>query len=153
MGSLILDEWLWSDLLGDNGTEKQRESLGFITAVYRKCDRLVTARESKFMTKGWALLKCSDATRRDIARFVKLNFLINSLKLKTIPPDELSALADNLQKMVKPGDAYLLQVYLAEPGSAIITTDNPLRNALMKSNISCEDRDVFVPSYISKYGK
>ena len=101
MSSLVLDEWLWSDLWGDNGTEKQKESLEFIAAVYRKCDCLVTVRESKFRTKGWALLKYSDVTRRDIARFVSQKFLTNTSKLKDLPSGELPSLDEGHQKLVK----------------------------------------------------
>ena len=153
MSFLILDEWIWADLLGENGVVKQKESFRFIVAVYEKCDQLFTAEQSKFMVKAFGFLKCGDIPRRKIAKILSRNFIFNDRKLKGFKESELSFLQENILKSVNVDDHYLLQVYFTKPDSTIITTDGRLISKLIEYSISYEHRDTFIPSYISKYAK
>jgi len=66
----IIDEWLWSDLNGENGREKQEEAYYFLETLFKKCDRIAVAKGSKFQQKECNFSKNAptDVVKRKIAR-------------------------------------------------------------------------------------
>lgn len=155
MADLVIDEWLWSDLSGENATERQKEAFKFLRAVFNKCDRIVTVKGSKFEQKAMRLWRQADVmqdlTCRKIAKFLKGSFWYNSDKTLLLDENQLQ---DPLAGVgIKADDQYLLQAYLTAQASVIVTTDNPLRDLLASHGIVCEKRDDFVPDYISRYWK
>jgi hypothetical protein len=152
MADLVIDEWLWSDLAGENSTNSQRETFQFLEAVFTKCDRIVTVKGSRFEEKALGFWKLTDVTRRGIAKFYKERFWYNSDKCLLLDPAELQHLEDVISNKVKADDRYLVRACLTSKAMAIVTTDNPLRNALDGHGIPCRLRQEFVPEYITKYG-
>ncbi len=53
----IINEWLWSDLSGENGEDKQSEAINFLEKLYKKCDRIAVGKNSKFQEKEWNFSK------------------------------------------------------------------------------------------------
>ncbi len=152
MGNLVIDEWLLADLSGENSKEAQRQSIEFLEAVLNKCDRIVMVEDSRFFEKAWALLRYGDVTRRSISKYFTANFLTNSDKRTTLQLASLEDLPSDISRATKVGDYYLIQAYFAVQPSTIVTTDNPLRNALLEFGISCELRDEFIREYCARYG-
>jgi hypothetical protein len=65
----IVNEWLWSDLNGENGEQKQKEAFYFLTTLYKKCDRIAVAKGSKFQQKEWNFSKnATDSIKRPMVR-------------------------------------------------------------------------------------
>lgn len=153
MALFILDEWLWSDLSGENGKDKQKETFEFLSTIYNKCDQIVIVRGSRYDQKTIKFWRHSDVTRHRFAKFYQSRFLYNSDKSIILEQDRLPLLPQHIVRRVNRDDHYIIQAYLAQPDSAIITTDAPLKDILIKDGIKCQHRDEFVPSYISEYMK
>ncbi|MEO0253755.1 MAG: hypothetical protein ABIM13_06785 [candidate division WOR-3 bacterium] len=142
----IIDEWLWSDLNGENGQEKQKEAVDFLEGLYNKCDKIAVARASKFQEKEWDFSKyaTSDAVKRGIARFYFKAIHFNSQKYEEIYIEEVEEPDIN---RLKPDDAYLIKLY-RKTKAPIITTDTKLKSILESRNIPCELRDEFLKKYL-----
>ncbi len=153
MADLVVDEWLWSDLAGENTVEQQREAYGFLEAVWNKCDRVVTVRGSRFDQKATDLWRHTDRTRRGIARFYKDRFSYNSDKSVMLEEDQLEDLPEQLAAEIEPADHYIVRAYFTSKARVIITSDSPLKDVLTRHGIACDHRLAFVPAYISEYGK
>ncbi len=153
MALLVLDEWLWSDASGENGNDRQRESLEFVLAIYEICDRVVVVKGSRFEQKAESFWKHTDPTRRRFARFFKESILYNSVKAELVDMDQLAALPESLIQDTQPEDRYLVQAHLALQGSTVITTDSDLKSALDRHGLPCNHRNDFVSGYLSAYRK
>jgi len=145
--NFIFDEWLWADLSGENGPNKQGESSRILLTVFKKCDRIVIVKGSKFVAKSQKFWKHTDKNRRGIAIFFSYNFLYNLDKSVPIDPDQLKPIPNNLAGVIKDDDHYLIQAYLTIPDSTIITTDLTLKEILKKNDIPCKYRDDLIKSY------
>ena len=49
---LVLNEWVFHDLLGDNGEAVQRQTAAFLNAFHASHDKLVLPREPRWTRKG-----------------------------------------------------------------------------------------------------
>ena len=151
MADLVIDEWLWADLAGENTKGKQREAFQFLEAIYNKCDRVVTVKGSRFDQKAMELWGHTDVFRRRIARFFKAKFWYNLDKSVMLEENELQNLPGQIATEIEHKDHYLVRAYLTSNASEIVTTDNPLNEVLGRHGISCKRRDEFVPAYISQH--
>lgn len=150
---MVIDEWLWSDLAGENGVDKQRETFQFLEAVFIKCDRIVTVRGSQFTAKFYALSRDSTLgdPRRKIVKFFKDQFLHNPDKSQLFNGNELKELPAEIAEQVNLDDQYLVRAYLTSTADVLVTTDNSLRETLDRNGICCRAREDFVPDYISQH--
>ena len=150
---MVIDEWLWADLAGENTKVKRREAFQFIEAIYNKCDRVVTVKGSRFDQKSMGLFKHPDVIGLLILKLFKGQFWYNSNKVVILDEDDLPELPEQLATEVKDDDHYLVRAYLTGQVSEIVTSDGPLMKVLTRHNIPCKHREEFVPAYISEYGK
>jgi hypothetical protein len=151
MALLVLDEWFWSDAAGENGPERQRETMEFVQALYVICDRLVIVRGSRFAEKADRFWKHADPRRRQFARFFSGSILYNSLKADSVEPEQLDALPEQLLHDTQPEDRYLVQAQRAQPGSIVVTTDTDLKLALGRHSVPSADRNTFVLQYLQAF--
>jgi hypothetical protein len=153
MSDLVIDEWLWSDLIEANGKERRIQAFDFLEAIFNKCDRIVTVRGSAFHEKMGLLWKRADnATHNRVARYYRDKFAHNEDKTRLIEESELLELAPELAGDTPPSDRYLVRAQITTKADLLVTTDGPLMKALQKHGIPHQDRDKFVPDYISKHG-
>ena len=147
MPSLLIvpDEWLFYDLKGDNGEERQRETFLFLEKVKDKCDKLVILDRSPLIKKIYKLMKNSYPPVRELSKFFKNNFLLNSEKCKRL--NEVEKLAEELKSKIPRKDHYLFQILQSVPGSILITTDEKLCNLSSSLNVSIRLRDEFLKEY------
>ncbi|MHA2612170.1 MAG: hypothetical protein V2G33_07290 [bacterium JZ-2024 1] len=142
----IIDEWLWSDLNGDNREKKQKEAFCFLKTLYEKCDRIAVAKGSKFQQKAWNFSKNAalDAMKRKIAKVYFNKIRINSLKYEEIDIEGEEGV--DLEG-INPDDIYLVRTYY-KTMAPIITTDNKLMDFLKSRSIPCKLRDEFLQEYL-----
>jgi len=76
---LVVDEWLWADAGGDNGPERQKDSLRFLEAVFQRCDKIVIPNGTPFVDKFHELCKRagSNHAARAIVRYFEQKFGLN----------------------------------------------------------------------------
>ncbi len=150
MKRLVFDEWVWADLNGENGEEAQRKTFLLLQAVFKKCDQLVTVQGSPFLHKYFGMAKQARMAdpRRTIVKVFKVQLLENSEQLQLLQECSLAALPSELEYKVKEDDKYLVGAYLAVEADLLVTTDNPLMEALNGSCIRCQDKDTFISDYL-----
>jgi len=144
---IIIDEWLWADLNGENSETKQEEALKFLETLYKKCDKIVTAKGSKFQKKEWNFSKNSgkDITLRKIARFYFGFIKSNSEKYEEVKIEDNKEI--NLED-INPDDVYLVKIY-KKVKAPVITTDEKLKKILDKNKIPCKLREEFIKKYLN----
>lgn len=140
MASYVINEWLWSDLRGDNGEVKRAETFGLLIRFGSSSHQIVIAVGSAFETKSWALCKSAP----DVGRMFMLTIRLNSERCHLLYQDSWAPFPEELASKVKPADRYLVQTCLAVPGSTLITTDQPLLEALITYGIPCLHRNEFM---------
>jgi len=154
MANLVLDEWFWADLSGNNSPADQKEAFEFITVIFKKCDRIVRVKGSKFETKTFEFWKhSSDVMRRRMTRYYRDHFWSNPDKSLLLEESSLPPIPADIAKGIKEDDHYLVRAYLSAEADVIVTTDKPLIDALLKTNICCEHRKQYLSNYIKKYGQ
>lgn len=147
--SLIVNEWVIHDLRGDNGEQRQRETLQFLIQVEQKCDHIVLLHGSTWMRKAYELMKDPRASLRPVSKFLHLAFLRNPSKCQILGENEVQPLPDNMQSVVPYDDSYLIQLNTAVPRSTIVTTDRSLIERLSKlPNITVSIREEFLKHYM-----
>jgi len=150
MAELVIDEWLWADLAGDNSMKAQGEAFAFLEAVFNRCDRIVTVRGSQFEQKAFALWTHHDITRRRIARYYRAHFWYNANKTTLLEESDLQPIPEQIANSIESKDHYLIQAYLTVHAKVIVTTDNPLKDAARRNNINCQPRDQFIQAYVEQ---
>ena len=53
---LILNEWIFHDLLGENGVEAQQEAVDFLRKFHLSCHKLVIPKEPRWTEKAHRLM-------------------------------------------------------------------------------------------------
>jgi len=148
----IINEWLWSDLNGDNNKEKQEEAFYFLETLYKRCDRIAVAKGSKFQQKEKNFLKNAnidpDTTKKMIAKLYLGMIRFNSQKYEEVDIEGEEGFEIDLEG-INPDDLYLVKTYY-KIGAPIITTDNELMNILESKGIPCKLRDAFLQEYLKK---
>ena len=65
---LVLNEWVFHDLLGENGEAVQRETAVFLNDFYTSHDKLVLPREPRWSQKAYQLMTLGDARLRNTSK-------------------------------------------------------------------------------------
>jgi len=152
MKRFVFDEWLWADLNGENGDEARREAVEILDAVFKKCDQLVSSRGSPFLQKFYDMAKLASIgdVRRKIVEVFKAQFFENSEKLCLLQAEDLPEIPREMEQKVKEDDRYLIRCYFAGEADLLVTTDNPLIEALSGSSVHCKHKKDFVSEYLQE---
>lgn len=143
---LILDEWVWADLGGENGKICFEETYEFINSVYKKCDKIATMKGSKFERKFFNLCKRTDINCHTVIRIYK-NYIFHNLdKYISLNEEDCQQIPQDILSEVNIDDHYLLKLQYRLQCS-IITTDNQLLGILRKHQIPSDHRDNFIRHY------
>lgn len=147
MAIFVINEWLWHDLLGSNGLLNQRQAFAVIEKLPASDHRIVVIEGSSFDRKAWNLCKNTDLIVQRIAGAYVRNVRQNSDRCQLLKPEAVVALPDELASAIKPDDQYLVQAQLSVSEAILVTTDDPLREAVGKAGLSCLSREVFLRTY------
>ncbi len=141
----VLNEWLFEDLLGRNGSPRQEETRRFLLALETSDDRFVIPSKKRWNDKGYSLMR-----QRDI-RLQGISKLFNSLRLnsdKAIVQVTTPEIPEDLLHQLPDEDVYLVSAYLSADADLLVTTDRGLFDSLADSDlISCQMRDEFLQGY------
>lgn len=148
MAVFAINEWLWADLSGSNGNEAQREAFSVIENLPSSNHRIVVIEGSKFDQKAWNL--CRNAQQMTVQRLAGIyvsTVRVDSNHCQILKAEELVDLTVELASATKLDDHYLIQALLTVEGTTLVTTDNPLREVLLKAGLSCISREEFLNTY------
>lgn len=148
MADFVINEWIWSDLSGENGLDLQRETFDVVLKFHFSRHRIVIIKGSQFDLKAWSLCRNENPmiVQRIGGAFVKN--IRQSERCLVLSPQLVDSLPDDLASAVKPDDHYLVQAQRSVAGAILVTTDEPLRDATARAGLPSLDRKDFLRQYI-----
>lgn len=149
---IVIDEWIFADLCGENEKEKQGESFSFLVKLVQICDKIVILRDSPFVAKLFDFReKAVTPELRGISQYIYTAIYSNSSKAVLVAQDEIRPLPPKLAKLIPRDDGYLFQLHLRVSDSFIVTSDGKLFELVRrKKGIKIFLRDRFVRDYLSR---
>ena len=144
----VLNEWVFHDLLGDNGGDAFRETAEFLTSFDRSDDKLVIPTEERWTTKAHQLMLMRDLQGRRISKIFRSLMLNSNRALRTT--GEPSSIPQELQDQTPPEDFYLVLAYVATDADLLVTTDAKLHSGLaQRDEVNCRMRNEFLTCYMA----
>jgi len=149
VAAFVINEWLWADLSGGNGTQAQREAFMVIEKLPRSEDQIVLIEGSKFDQKAWNLCKNTNPmiVQRVAGTYVA-NLRQNSDRCIILKAEAVPAVPNGLAAATKDDDHYLIQAQLAVQGAILVTTDGDLCHAVKQAGLPCLSRQEFLTTYL-----
>jgi hypothetical protein len=149
MALYILNEWLWADIVGENGPPNRSEALALIEKLQQRSDQIVIVQGSPFEAKSFGACKSQDVLTSRIAGVFMKAIRQDLTRCRILGPDEVEPLPEEFRRDgVKPDDDYLVQARRACPEATIVTTDHPLAAILDKHGVPWRFRDDFLRDYL-----
>lgn len=154
-GSLLaINEWLFSDLFGENGNEKQIKSQKFLLALIENPDRIVFPKPSPWAEKAYVLSKQAnmDMACKNASRLLFGRILMDSAKARATNPDSAPPLDPGVASRIPEEDHYLVRAALAANADLLVTTDQALLEGVNQSGFpfGAIHRDEFLEKYLRK---
>ena len=147
---LVINEWLFQDIKGENGQTKRQETGRFLAQFALGQDRFAATNGSPWMAKAYELMRHSDPAIRLLSRQLH-ELLRNSNKCKRLQPDDVADAAPQDAIDTAPDeDVYLIQTYYAADADLLITTDEGLHNAFVsRQDVEVMFRNPFLEDYLN----
>ena len=146
---LVLNEWVFHDLLFENGDPAFGETARFLVALQESEDVLVVPGEERWNRKAFQLMTMSDTRQRLISRLLH-SLLRDSNRTICIQPEESPPIPQELLDRLPREDIYLVQAYVAAGADLLITTDQGLYCAIREhDDVNCRMREDFLAEYPS----
>jgi hypothetical protein len=149
VADFVINEWLWDDSSGGNGLQHQREAFDCITKLAASDHRIVVIEGSSFDQKAWRLCKSTNPMIvQRIAGAYVASVRQNFDRCLILKPEAVAPLPQQFAAVIKPDDHYLVQAQLSVVGAVLVTTDEPLRDAVGKAGLSCLSREEFLSTFL-----
>ena len=148
MATFVINEWLWADLSGGNGPQRQREAFNVIDKLPKSHHQIVVIEGSPFDQKAWNLCKSTNPMLvQRIAGAYVANLRQDSDRCLLLRPSALPNLPQQLASATNIDDHYLVQAELAVTGAILVTTDGDLCQAVKQAGLACISREQFLSTY------
>ncbi len=144
---LVLNEWVFHDLLCVNGQEAFRQTTRFLLAFKGSEDKLVVPSEARWNGKAHQLMTMTDPPRRQVSQLFH-SLLRDPARSIRVNTDEMTSASRDSYDWVPSEDTYLVLAYDAGGADVLVTTDQGLAQAIAKHDgVNCRMRDDFVSEY------
>lgn len=151
MPAIVINEWIFHDIRGDNGVPAQVRVEAFLEALKNGADHIVVVSGSRWTSKAWDLWKEHDTNIQLLSKLLYLSILVDARRCRYLRPDEVHPLPPDLASQVPDDDAYLFQAAVSAGAAVIVTTDERLIATVTNAhlhNIKMRQRDEFVMEYV-----
>ncbi len=143
---LVLNEWIFHDLWGENGAVKQSETMQFLD-VFRHTDDILAVPDNLCWRRKVHRLMTKTDVRTVIASKVFHSLLRDSNK--AIWQHTTSVIPEELLSKLPKEDVYLVSAHLSVGADLLVTTDHGLFDSLADSElVSCQMRDEILSIYL-----
>lgn len=147
--NLIIDEWIYHYIIGEDGETKREKALIFVNRLYSYKGSILMLEDSPFDNKIKLLTKNTDVRIREISKMLFIGILLDSKKTVRVSEKELKPLSKRLLKIIPDDDQYLIRLFLYKKNSCIITSDTRLVGRLRNEKyIKIMLHDDFVNQYM-----
>ena len=144
---LVLNEWVFHDLLGENGQEAFRETSEFLIGFMRSGDKVVVPAEARWKEKAYRLLTMSAPRRRAVSQLFH-SLIRDPSRSILLQPDEIVSTSRDSYDWVPSEDTYLVLAYDSSGADVLVTTDQGLAQAIAEyDGVNCRMRGDFLTEY------
>ena len=144
---LVLNEWVFHDLLFENGDLAFQETAQFLGAFRESEDVLVIPAEERWKRKAFQLMTMSDTRRRLVSRLLR-SLILDADRTIRIQPEEDPRIPQKLLDRLPSEDVYLVMAYVSAGADLLITTDRGLFCSIDEhDDVNCRMREDFLPWY------
>jgi predicted nucleic acid-binding protein len=133
--NLVIDEWIFHCIIGENGKAKQELAGIFISRLMHYPGKIMYLKESPFAKKANLVQRIENPKVRGLSQFFQSSIIRDSLKTIMIETNQVKELPKHLA-CVPDDDKYLFQTYRLRKNACIITTDERLIKILQKAGIT-----------------
>ena len=146
---LALNEWVFHDLLGENGADACNETVMFLGTLHQSADQLIVPAEARWREKAFRLTQMTDLRGRAVSKLFQ-NLLWDTARAIWMHPEDTLPFEGSIPDHTPPEDVYLVVAFLAGSADLLVTTDEGLFNALAQDDsINCRMRNDFLAEYLS----
>ena len=144
---LLLNEWVFHDLLGENGCDALTETAEFLISFDRSNNRLVIPAEERWKQKAKRLMLMRDPRGRLLSK-VFHSLMRNSNRAIRVATEGMPPIEEALRAQTPAEDLYLVLAYISSDADLLVTTDEKLHFALARHDeVNCHLRGDFLASY------
>ena len=144
---LVINEWIFHDLLGENGPNRLRETAAFVVTLNRSNDVVVMPPEERWRAKANQLWGVASPVQREVSRLL-LNLFLDSNRCIRLESDEMPEIPQSEYDWAPPEDIYLIEAYVASSAHVLVTTDETLFDRVSEhGQFTCQMRDQFLAGY------
>ena len=144
---IVLNEWVFHDLWGENSERRQREAVQFLLALVNSTDSLVVPDEPRWADKANHLMTFLDVRRRLISKAFRSLYDDSERALRVLT-ERTEAIPSELMARLPEEDVYLVSAYLSANADVLVTTDDDLYEALANTElVTCRMRGDFLEDY------
>ena len=144
---LVINEWVFHDLLGDNGADAFRETSAFVKRLFLSDDTVVMPAEDRWKGKAYQLMTDTRPSQREISKLLH-SILRDPDRCLIFSSSNLQATPQASYDWAPSEDVYLLQAYDASSADLLVTTDETLFERVVEhGQFTCRMRDEFLADY------
>ena len=147
--TLVLNEWVFHDLMRENGDQAFLETSEFLLSFCDPEHSLIVPYEPRWHNKANQLTLLLDPAGRQASK--SFHLLLRDIdRAISIRAEDMQPLLTSIPHQVPDEDVYLVLAYLAGNADLLVTTDHGLFDALASEDaINCQMREHFLAGYLS----
>ena len=144
---LVINEWIFHDLLCENGAVNFRQTAEFVVRLNSSQDVVVMPVEERWREKANTLRSATNPIQRQTGRlFVDLFW--DSTRGIILQSEGGSGELPDLHSWAPAEDVYLIEACAASGADLLVTTDETLFDAVREhGSVECKMRDDFISTY------
>ena len=144
---LLLDEWVFHDLLGENGSDALRDTAKFLIAFRQSNDRMVFPSKKRWRQKAFQLMGLTDPLGRQLSQLFH-GLLQDSNRAVPVETDRMPPTVQASNVQIPRKDRYLAPAYVCPDADLLVTTDQTLHRLFIQLGFNCQMRDEFLQLYL-----
>ena len=147
---LVLNEWVFHDLLFENEDPAFQETAQFLIAFAESNDDLVIPAEERWKRKAFQLMTMTDTRIRLVSRLLH-SLMLDADRTIHIQPTEDPPIPQELLHRLPSEDVYLVLAYVSAGADLLVTTDRGLFCSIDEhDDVNCRMREDFLPWYAAQ---
>ena len=144
---LVINEWIFHDLLFENGKVAFEETAKFVASLAVSSDRIVVPTENRWRRKALQLESVALPALREASQEFLLLFY-DSTKSIVLRPEDISPTSPGTYGWAPSKDVYLIEACEATKADLLVTTDQTLFDRVTERGaVACRMRDDFLSNY------
>lgn len=144
---LVINEWIFEDLIGENGQDRFKETAEFVVKLSRSDDKLVMPVEQRWKSKAYQLMNSTMPELRPLSQLFH-RILRDSDRCIIVNPDDIPVTPEGIYDWAPEEDVYLIEAYVAANADLLVTTDETLFDKVTEhGQFNCQMRNDFLTGY------